>query len=100
MLVFKKEIICFRKLIFHVYCKTICMSDSPCELKRKVNRLKESHRVNELSEIFLDKAIILGKFDSRKNSRLAKLERRPVILVKLSFREMCNSKFNWFSCFW
>ena len=33
-----------------------------------------------------------GKFDSRKDSQSIKLERRPQILVKLSFRELCDSK--------
>ena len=31
-------------------------------------------------------------FDSRKNSHSTKLEQRPWILVKLSFRVLCNSK--------
>ena len=33
-----------------------------------------------------------GEFDSRKDSYSTKLERRPLIFVKLSFRELCNSK--------
>ena len=33
-----------------------------------------------------------GEFDSRKDSYSAKLERRPQIYVKLSFRESCGSK--------
>ena len=32
------------------------------------------------------------EFDSRKDSHSAKLERRPQIFVKLSFREFCGSK--------
>ena len=32
-----------------------------------------------------------GEFDSRKDSDSTKLERRPQILVKLSFRELCGS---------
>ena len=34
------------------------------------------------------------EFDSRKDSRLTKLERRPRIFVKLSFRELCGPKFS------
>ena len=33
-----------------------------------------------------------GKFDSRKDSHSRKLEQRPRIFVKLSFRELCGSK--------
>ena len=33
-----------------------------------------------------------GEFDSRKDSQLTKFERRSQIFVKLSFRELCNSK--------
>ena len=33
-----------------------------------------------------------GEFDSRKDSHSTKFERRPQILVKLSFRELYDSK--------
>ena len=33
-----------------------------------------------------------GEFDSRKDSHSTKLEQRPQIFVKLSFRELCDSK--------
>ena len=33
-----------------------------------------------------------GEFDSRKDSQSAKFERRPQIFVKLSFRELYDSK--------
>ena len=33
-----------------------------------------------------------GHFDSRKDSQSPKLEQRPQIFVKLSFKELCNSK--------
>ena len=33
-----------------------------------------------------------GEFNSRKNWQSIKSERRPRILVKLSLRELCNSK--------
>ena len=33
-----------------------------------------------------------GEFDSRKDSQSTKFERRPQIFVKLSLRELCNSK--------
>ena len=33
-----------------------------------------------------------GEFDSREDSRSKKFERRPQICVKLSFRELCDSK--------
>ena len=32
------------------------------------------------------------KFDSRKDSHSTKFEQRPQIFVKLSFRELCDSK--------
>ena len=33
-----------------------------------------------------------GEFDSRKDSYPIKLERKPQIFVRLSFRELCGSK--------
>ena len=33
-----------------------------------------------------------GEFNSRKDSHSTKLEQRPQIFVKLSFRELCGSK--------
>ena len=33
-----------------------------------------------------------GEFDSRKDSLLTKFELTPQIFVKLSFRELCDSK--------
>ena len=33
-----------------------------------------------------------GEFDSRKDSQSTEFERRSQIFVKLSFRELCNSK--------
>ena len=33
-----------------------------------------------------------GDFDSRKDSHFRKLEGRPRIFVKLSFRELCGSE--------
>ena len=33
-----------------------------------------------------------GELDSRKDSHSTKLERRPQIFVKLSFRELCGSE--------
>ena len=33
-----------------------------------------------------------GDFDSRKDSHLTKFEWKPQIFVKLSFRELCDSK--------
>ena len=33
-----------------------------------------------------------GEFDSRKDAQSTKFERRPQIFVKLSFRELCDSK--------
>ena len=37
-----------------------------------------------------------GGFDSRKDSQSTKLERMPQIFIKLSFRELCDSKLNAF----
>ena len=37
-------------------------------------------------------ARISGQFDSRKDPQSTKFERRPQIFVKLSFRELCDSK--------
>ena len=44
------------------------------------------------SKFVLYRARMSGEFDSRKDSYLTKLEQRPRIFVKLSFRELCGSK--------
>ena len=33
-----------------------------------------------------------GEFDSRKDSHSMRFEQRPQILVKVSFRELCDSR--------
>ena len=33
-----------------------------------------------------------GEFDSRKDSHSTKLEKRPQVFIKLSFRELCGSE--------
>ena len=38
------------------------------------------------------RARMSGEFDSRKDLQSTKLKRRPQIFVKISFRELCNSK--------
>ena len=35
---------------------------------------------------------MLGDLDSREDSHSTKFEQRPPILVKVSFRELCDSK--------
>ena len=35
---------------------------------------------------------MLGEFHSRKDSQSPKFKRRPQIIVKLNFREFCDSK--------
>ena len=40
-----------------------------------------------------------GEFDSRKDSQSTKFEQRPQIFVKLSFRELCNSKLSGLQAF-
>ena len=40
-----------------------------------------------------------GEFDSRKDSQSTKFERRPQIFVKISFRELCDSKFSMLHAF-
>ena len=46
----------------------------------------------ELSRFVSHRARISGEFDSRKDAQSTKFERRPQIFVKLSFRELCDSK--------
>ena len=46
----------------------------------------------ESSKFISHKARISGKFVSKKDLHPTKLEQRPWILGKLSFREFCNSK--------
>ena len=42
------------------------------------------------SKVVLHRARMSGEFDSKKNSNSTKLEIRPRIFVKLSFREPVN----------
>ena len=46
----------------------------------------------ESSRFVSHRARMAGEFDSRKDSQSKKVERRPRILVKPSFRELCDSK--------
>ena len=46
----------------------------------------------ESSKFFSHRARMSGEFDSKKDSHSTKLERRPQIFLKLSFRQMCGSK--------
>ena len=45
----------------------------------------------ESSKFVSHKARISGEFDSKKDSHPAKVEQKPRILVKLGFRELCDS---------
>ena len=46
----------------------------------------------EVIQVCLTTARMSGEFDSRTDSHSTKFERRPQIFVKLSFRELCDSK--------
>ena len=46
----------------------------------------------ESSRFDSHRARMSGEFDSRKDSQSTKFEQRPQIFVKLSFRELCDSK--------
>ena len=45
-----------------------------------------------LSRFVSHRATISGEFDSRKDSQSTKFKRRPRLFIKLSFRELCDSK--------
>lgn len=70
----KKEVPPSRKLQEHEYEKQSLKEDKP------------SLRVFQKS--VSNKARASGEFDSRKNPQPAKLERRPLISVNLSFRNL------------
>ena len=63
--------------------------------ERKINTEKLPESV-ESSKFVSHKSVshirVSGEFDSRKDSHATKLEQRPWIYVKLSFRELCGSK--------
>ena len=46
----------------------------------------------ESSRFASHRATMLGEFDSRKDWQSTKFKQRPQIFVKLSLRELCNSK--------
>ena len=54
-------------------------------------RINSGH-FNESSRFVSHRARMSGKFDSRQDSQSTKFEQRPRIFVKLSFRELCDSK--------
>ena len=54
--------------------------------------MEKSPESTESSRFVSHRARMSGEFDSRKDSQSAKFEQRPQIFVKLSFRELCNSK--------
>ena len=53
---------------------------------------QSSHPGFETSRFVSHRARMPGEFDSRKDSQSTKFEQRPQIFIKLSFRELCNSK--------
>ena len=71
--------------------------DHTCEIYNPF-RLKEDNPSQKLPEsiesfkFVSDRARMSGKFDSRKDLHSTKFEGRPQIFVKLSFRELCDSK--------
>ena len=48
----------------------------------------------ELTKFVSRRVIMSGGFDSRKDSYSAKFEWRSQIFIKLSFRELCDSKWS------
>ena len=48
----------------------------------------------ESSKFFSQRARMSGEFDSKKDSHSTKFKRRPRNSVKLSFKELCDSKFS------
>ena len=67
---------------------------------RKITSHREIARVNRVFHVYLPhKTGKSGESDSRKDYQSTKLERRPRILVKLSFRELCISKSTGWSIF-
>ena len=46
-----------------------------------------------------DTELEFQEFDSRKDSHSTKFDRRPQIFIKLSFRELCNSKLSGLQAF-
>ena len=78
--------------ILHINCKTMHMSNVIFPDYRKITLTKTLQQSLEPSTFVSHRAWMSGEFDSRKDSDLIKFERRPQILVKLSFRELCDSK--------
>ena len=57
--------------------------------RHAVKRKRSTKRLKDTGNLFRKKSI---QFDSRKDSQSTKFERRPPIFVKISFRELCDSK--------
>ena len=60
----------------------------------KEESLSQRNCQNQLSHPGLS-----GEFDSREDSQSTEFERRPQIFVKLSFRELCDSKLSGFHAY-
>ena len=82
----QKEVLLSHKLQDHAY-----EYQNPFELKEDniTEKLRESI---ELSRFVSHRARMSGEYDSKKDSQSTKFERRRQMFVKLSFRELCNSK--------
>ena len=80
----QKEVLLSHKLRDHAY-----EYQNPFKLKEDnlTEKLPESI---ESSRFVSYRARMSGEFDSRKDPQSTKLERRPQIFVKLSFRELCD----------
>ena len=59
---------------------------------RKINVTEKLPELIESSKFVSHRIRMSGKFDLRKDSHSTKLEWRPQIFTKLSFRGMCDSK--------
>ena len=76
-----------KEVLFHIKCKSMHTRQHPFGLTE--NKLPE---LNESSKFFSHRARMSGEFDSRKDSHSTKVGQRTWIFVKLSFREMSDSK--------
>ena len=85
-----------KKSFLHINCKTIIWAIESFWIRGRylltrnlTRKLPESIKSSKFDS---HRARMSGEFDSRKYSHSTKLEQRPWIFVKLSFRELYGSK--------
>ena len=81
-----------KKYFFHIKCKTIHISIESFQIKARYPLTEKLSESIGSSKFVSHRARMSGESDSRKESHSTKLEQKPQIFVKQSFKKLCSSK--------